>query len=275
MALDFNKIEEPDDSVFPVKLEDDSNLDMYGVWVKKRPEHKDSYESVSPVENENAEAPFENDILEFDDHDIINLDNPDEPLEFEELTTLNNFETINNEDSNKTEEHLENVSITSEDDIYGDEFDIFDEADAVVIDEDVKDSFDIDLDVMPKVEEETASDINEFETLDLDDFLSDSEALESTDKNENKNEDGSLEPDNNIKLDLSFDEDYLETKGSDAIDFEGNESFEITSDEPDTSETSAENKTLDIENLPERKIDDISDFDEILDELEADSETDK
>lgn len=274
MALDFNKIEEPDDSVFPVKLEDDSNLDMYGVWVKKRPEHKDGYESVLPVENENAEAPFENDILEFDDHDIINLDNSDEPLEFEELTTLNNFETIDNE-ANKTEEHLEDLSITSEDDIYGDEFDIFDEADAVVIDEDVKDSFDIDLDVMPKVEEETASDINEFETLDLDDFLSDSEALESTDKNENKNEDGSLEPDNNIKLDLSFDEDYLETKGSDAIDFEGNESFEISSDEPDTSETSAENKTLDIENLPERTIDDISDFDEILDELEADSETDK
>ena len=274
MALDFNKIEEPDDSVFPVKLEDDSNLDMYGVWVKKRPEHKDGYESVLPVENENAEAPFENDILEFDDHDIINLDNSDEPLEFEELTTLNNFETIDNE-GNKTEEHLEDLSITSEDDIYGDEFDIFDEADAVVIDEDVKDSFDIDLDVMPKLEEETASDINEFETLDLDDFLSDSEALESTDKNENKNKDGSLEPDNNIKLDLSFDEDYLETKGSDAIDFEGNESFEISSDEPDTSETSAENKTLDIENLPERTIDDISDFDEILDELEADSETDK
>lgn len=274
MALDFNKIEEPDDSVFPVKLEDDSNLDMYGVWVKKRPEHKDGYESVLPVENENAEDPFGNDILEFDDHDIINLDNSDEPLEFEELTTLNNFETIDNE-GNKTEEHLEDLSITSEDDIYGDEFDIFDEADAVVIDEDVKDSFDIDLDVMPKVEEETASDINEFETLDLDDFLSDSEALESIDKNDNKNKDGSLEPDNNIKLDLSFDEDYLETKGSDAIDFEGNESFEISSDEPDTSETSAENKTLDIENLPERTIDDISDFDEILDELEADSETDK
>ena len=273
MALDFNKIEEPDDSVFPVKLEDDSNLDMYGVWVKKRPEHKDSYESVLPVENENAEAPFENDILEFDDHDIINLDNPDEPLEFEELTTLNNFETINNEDSNKTEEHLENVSITSEDDIYGDEFDIFDEADAVVIDEEEKDDFDTDLNVMPKAEEETTSDINEFETLDLDDFLSDSEAIESTDKNEDKDEDGSLEPDDNIKLDLSFDEDYLETKESDAIDFEGNESFEITSDEPDTSETSAENKTLNIENLPERTIDDISDFDEILDELEVNDES--
>lgn len=273
MALDFNKIEEPDDSVFPVKLEDDSNLDMYGVWVKKRPEHKDSYESVLPVENENAEAPFENDILEFDDHDIINLDNPDEPLEFEELTTLNNFETIDNEDSNKTEEHLENVSITSEDDIYGDEFDIFDEADAVVIDEEEKDDFDTDLNVMPKAEEETTSDINEFETLDLDDFLSDSEAIESTDKNEDKDEDGSLEPDDNIKLDLSFDEDYLETKESDAIDFEGNESFEITSDEPDTSETSAENKTLNIENLPERTIDDISDFDEILDELEVNDES--
>ena len=152
---------------------------MYGVWVKKRPEHKDGYESVLPVENKNAEDPFGNDILEFDDHDIINLDNSDEPLEFEELTTLNNFETIDNE-GNKTEEHLEDLSITSEDDIYGDEFDIFDEADAVVIDEDVKDSFDIDLDVMPKVEEETASDINEFETLDLDDFLSDSETLETT-----------------------------------------------------------------------------------------------
>ena len=273
MALDFNKIEEPDDSVFPVKLEDDSNLDMYGVWVKKRPEHKDSYESVLPVENENAEAPFENDILEFDDHDIINLDNPDEPLEFEELTTLNNFETIDNEDSNKTEDQLENVSITSEDDIYGDEFDIFDEADAVVIDEEEKDDFDTDLNVMPKAEEETTSDINEFETLDLDDFLSDSEAIESTDKNEDKDEDESLEPDDNIKLDLSFDEDYLETKESDAIDFEGNESFEITSDEPDTSETSAENKTLNIENLPERTIDDISDFDEILDELEVNDES--
>ena len=246
---------------------------MYGVWVKKRPEHKDSYESVLPVENENAEAPFENDILEFDDHDIINLDNPDEPLEFEELTTLNNFETIDNEDSNKTEDQLENVSITSEDDIYGDEFDIFDEADAVVIDEEEKDDFDTDLNVMPKAEEETTSDINEFETLDLDDFLSDSEAIESTDKNEDKDEDGSLEPDDNIKLDLSFDEDYLETKESDAIDFEGNESFEISSDEPDTSETSAENKTLDIENLPERTIDDISDFDEILDELEVNDES--
>ena len=273
MALDFNKIEEPDDSVFPVKLEDDSNLDMYGVWVKKRPEHKDGYESVLPVENENAEDPFGNDILEFDDHDIINLDNSDEPLEFEELTTLNNFETIDNEDSNKTEDQLENVSITSEDDIYGDEFDIFDEADAVVIDEEEKDDFDTDLNVMPKAEEETTSDINEFETLDLDDFLSDSEAIESTDKNEDKDEDGSLEPDDNIKLDLSFDEDYLETKESDAIDFEGNESFEITSDEPDTSETSAENKTLNIENLPERTIDDISDFDEILDELEVNDES--
>ena len=41
MALDFNKIEEPDDSVFPVKFEDESNLDMYGVWVKKRPENKE------------------------------------------------------------------------------------------------------------------------------------------------------------------------------------------------------------------------------------------
>jgi len=126
---------------------------------------------------------------------------------------------------------------------------------------------------MPKAEEETTSDINEFETLDLDDFLSDSEAIESTDKNEDKDEDGSLEPDDNIKLDLSFDEDYLETKESDAIDFEGNESFEITSDEPDTSETSAENKTLNIENLPERTIDDISDFDEILDELEVNDES--
>ncbi|UTD04707.1 hypothetical protein E4N80_04030 [Treponema denticola] len=273
MALDFNKIEEPDDSVFPVKLEDDSNLDMYGVWVKKRPEHKDSYESVSPMENDNAEDPFENDILEFDDHDVINLDNSDEPLEFEELTTLNNFETTDNEDNNKTDEPTEDLSITSEDDIYGDEFDIFDEADAVVIDEEEKDDFDTDLDVMPKTQEETVSDINDFETLDLDDFLSDAEALESTDENEDKNEDGSLEPDNNIKLDLSFDEDYLETKESDAIDFEGNESFEITSDEPEAGESTAEKETSDIENLPERKIDDISDFDEILDELEVNDES--
>ncbi|UTC77867.1 hypothetical protein E4O04_07590 [Treponema sp. OMZ 799] len=277
MALDFNKIEEPDDSVFPVKLEDDSNLDMYGVWVKKRPEHKDSYESMLPIENDTAEDPFEEDVLEFDDHDIINLDNPDDALEFEELTTLNNFETIENEESNKSEEPIEDLSVTSDDDIFGDEFDIFDESDAVVIDEEENDSFGTGLDVMPKAEEETeseeiTSDINDFETLDLDDFLSDAEALESDDETEDKNEDGNLEPDNNIKLDLSFDEDYLETKESDAIDFEGNESFEISSDEPDASEISTENKTSDIENLPERTIEDISDFDDILDELEANDE---
>lgn len=279
MALDFNKIEEPDDSVFPVKLEDDSNLDMYGVWVKKRPEpeHKGSYESMLPIENDTAEDPFEEDVLEFDDHDIINLDNPDDALEFEELTTLNNFETIENEESNKSEEPIEDLSVTSDDDIFGDEFDIFDESDAVVIDEEENDSFGTGLDVMPKAEEETeseeiTSDINDFETLDLDDFLSDAEALESDDETEDKNEDGNLEPDNNIKLDLSFDEDYLETKESDAIDFEGNESFEISSDEPDASEISTENKTSDIENLPERTIEDISDFDDILDELEANDE---
>ena len=271
MALDFNKIEEPDDSVFPVKFEDESNLDMYGVWVKKRPENKES--DILPIENDTAEDPFENDILEFDDHDVVNLDNSDDvPLEFDELTTSNNFETTEPETS---EGIIEDESITFEDDIYGDEFDIFDKSNAAVIDEEEKYSFDTDLDEMPKDnKDEAVSDINNFETLDLDDFLDDDETLESSSKKETekKDENGSSEPDNNIKLDLSFDEDYLETKESDAIDFEGNDSFEITVDEPEPNETLQEEKFSDVENLPGRTIEDISDFDDILDELETKNE---
>lgn len=271
MALDFNKIEEPDDSVFPVKFEDESNLDMYGVWVKKRPENKES--DILPIENDTAEDPFENDILEFDDHDVVNLDNSDDvPLEFDELTTSNNFETTEPEAS---EGIIEDESITFEDDIYGDEFDIFDKSNAAVIDEEEKYSFDTDLDEMPKDnKDEAVSDINNFETLDLDDFLDDDETLESSSKKETekKDESGSSEPDNNIKLDLSFDEDYLETKESDAIDFEGNDSFEITVDEPEPNETLQEEKFSDVENLPGRTIEDISDFDDILDELETKNE---
>ena len=271
MALDFNKIEEPDDSVFPVKFEDESNLDMYGVWVKKRPENKES--DILPIENDTAEDPFENDILEFDDHDVVNLDNSDDiPLEFDELTTSNNFETTETEAS---EGIIEDESITFEDDIYGDEFDIFDKSNAAVIDEEEKYSFDTDLDEMPKDnKDEAVSDINNFETLDLDDFLDDDETLESSSKKETekKDENGSSEPDNNIKLDLSFDEDYLETKESDAIDFEGNDSFEITVDEPEPNETLQEEKFSDVENLPGRTIEDISDFDDILDELESKNE---
>ena len=181
MALDFNKIEEPDDSVFPVKFEDESNLDMYGVWVKKRPENKES--DILPIENDTAEDPFENDILEFDDHDVVNLDNSDDvPLEFDELTTSNNFETTEPEAS---EGIIEDESITFEDDIYGDEFDIFDKSNAAVIDEEEKYSFDTDLDEMPKDnKDEAVSDINNFETLDLDDFLDDDETLKSSSKKE-------------------------------------------------------------------------------------------
>ena len=271
MALDFNKIEEPDDSVFPVKFEDESNLDMYGVWIKKRPENKES--DILPIENDTAEDPFENDILEFDNHDVVNLDNSDDvPLEFDELTTSNNFETTEPEAS---EGIIEDESITFEDDIYGDEFDIFDKSNAAVIDEEEKYSFDTDLDEMPKDnKDEAVSDINNFETLDLDDFLDDDETLESSSKKETekKDENGSSEPDNNIKLDLSFDEDYLETKESDAIDFEGNDSFEITVDEPEPNETLQEEKFSDVENLPGRTIEDISDFDDILDEFETKNE---
>lgn len=269
MALDFNKIEEPDDSVFPVKLEDESNLDMYGVWVKKRPENKES--DILPIENDTAEDPFENDIPEFDDHDVVNLDTTDEGLDFEELTTLNNFETI---ETYESDDIIEDVSVTSEDDIYGDEFDIFDDSDTVV-DEEVQDNFETDLAEMPIAEEEAVPDINEFETLDLEDFLSEDEAFETDNKTEDDSESESPEPDNNIKLDLSFDEDYLETKESDAIDFEGNDNFEITTDEPETNETLEKEKSSDIENLAERTIEDISDFDDILDELEANDKTEE
>lgn len=285
MALDFNKIEEPDDSVFPVKLEDDSNLDMYGVWVKKSPEKKDDQESdILPIENDTAENPLDDDILSFDDHDIIDLDASDESLEFEELTTLNNFDKI---DDNT----FENTNTSTESEFFSDEFDIFDEPDAVLIDEEevkdenynFEDEASLEEPIFENVEETEKNgiaenevsentDINEFENLDIDDFLSDEEFGSSSEAGETASriteEDSGSE--NNIKLDLSFDEDYLENKESDAIDFEGDD-FEIISDEMDVPEVLSKEEILhsDIENLPERKIDDIADLDQIIDELDS------
>ena len=286
MALDFNKIDEPDDSVFPVKLEDDSNLDMYGVWVKKRPEHKDGYESVLPIKDDSTENTLESDSIEFDDHDIVDLDNSEDELEFEELTTLNDFE-----DTDTAEENLlSEKNITNNTGIYEDEFDIFGESDAVEIEEESNlDNIDFETNIDEiSIEDETLdknktledeisqkNDINDFETLDVDDFLSDNETDSpiTDEKSENKDEPDNLMPENEIKLDLSFDEDYLETKESDAIDFEGDDSFEIT----DVTGISSEDtdKKPEIENLPERTIEDISDFDEIFDELESNEEGEK
>ena len=285
MALDFNKIEEPDDSVFPVKLEDDSNLDMYGVWVKKSPERKDDQESdILPIENDTAENPLDDDILSFDDHDIIDLDASDDSLEFEELTASDDFDKID-------DNIFENTDTPTESEFFNDEFDIFDEPDAVLIDEgevknenyefedkssleepifdDIKET---EKDGVSENEVSKNADINEFENLDVDEFLSDEEfgASSETDEKENSITQEGTGSENNIKLDLSFDEDYLENKESDAIDFEGDD-FEVISDEMDAPEVLSEQEIFHsgMENLPERKIDDIADLDQIIDELDS------
>ncbi|UTY31184.1 hypothetical protein [Treponema putidum] len=293
MALDFNKIDEPDDSIFPVK-EDDSNLDMYGVWVKKRPEHKDGYESVLPIKDDITENTLKSDFIEFDDHDIIDLDTSEDELEFEELAALNDFENVDTVEENVIAEK----DITNNTGIYEDEFDIFGESDAVEIEDADKpeieeesnlDNIDFETNIDEiSIEDETLdenktienevpqkNDVNDFEALDIDDFLSDNETDSpiTDEKAENKDEPDNLMPENDIKLDLSFDEDYLETKESDAIDFERDDNFEIT-DVTGVSSGTMDEKT-EIENLPEKTIEDISDFDEIFDELESNEEVEK
>lgn len=236
MALDFNKIEEPDDSVFPVKLENNSNLDMYGVWVKKRPENEEAHKNdILPTENDSAEDPFEGDVLEFDDHDIMDLDNSDTSFEFEPLDTNDSFEDIS--DISEANDILE------DDDIFGSDFDIFDEPDAVLVDdEDIgKDSVN-EMNIEDNLENqeiEETSDTNEFENLDLDDFFTDEE-----------------------------------TKEDDAIDLKKNDDVEISEQEFDISSTLSNDKaeSSEIENFSEVTIDDISDFDKIMDDLESNEE---
>ena len=240
MATDFDKHNEPDDSVFPVNFDDDSNLDMYGVWVKKRPENENN------PSGDNAELHSDLQIDDFKNDETIPV--TEDKDEFD--TVYLNGEPAENTDRQTDEGapfmdldgfDLNDSSVENTNGIVSDGFDTPETAD---------NSFDIseeDLQNLPDFQpvtetpSETAEDggaftdgENNFESFDLDDFLVDGGEVAETEP------ETAAEEQDPIKLDLSFDEDYMENKESNAIDFENDGEFDDIPDELHIPEPSAD-----------------------------------
>lgn len=172
MATEFNKQEEPDDSVFPINLEENSHLDMYGVWIKKHPENN--------VDTAQDDKDTKDIFFDENSHDIIDLnqleDNditlPEQDI-FEENTTdysdendIVDLDGIDGVASMAGIEEFDLESSPSQAEITDDkneELDILPEFQPITTEDE---NTDIDY-----KEKNADMDINEFETLDLDDFL--------------------------------------------------------------------------------------------------------
>ncbi len=240
MATDFDKHNEPDDSVFPVNFDDDSNLDMYGVWVKKRPENENN------PSGDNAELHSDLQIDDFKNDETIPVTKDKDEFD----TVYLNGEPAENTGGQPDEGapfmdldgfDLNDSSVENTNRIVSDGFDTPETAD---------NSFDIseeDLQNLPDFQpvtetpSETAGDSgtftdgeNNFESFDLDDFLVDGGEVAETEP------ETAAEKQDPIKLDLSFDEDYMENKESNAIDFENDGEFDDIPDELHIPEPSAD-----------------------------------
>ena len=240
MATDFDKHNEPDDSVFPVNFDDDSNLDMYGVWVKKRPENENN------PSGDNAELHSDLQIDDFKNDETIPVTKDKDEFD----TVYLNGEPAENTGGQPDEGapfmdldgfDLNDSSVENTNSIVSDGFDTPETAD---------NSFDIseeDLQNLPDFQpvtetpSETAEDggaftdgENNFESFDLDDFLVDGGEVAETEP------ETAAEEQDPIKLDLSFDEDYMENKESNAIDFENDGEFDDIPDELHIPEPSAD-----------------------------------
>ncbi|QSI05083.1 hypothetical protein [Treponema pedis] len=186
MAAEFNKHEEPDDSIFPVKIEDNSELDMYGVWIKKKPENSGE---ITQEKNDSEDIIFDDNKIEFDEHDVIDLNKlEEENISFEEQAI---FDENIRPDSDKIIDLEETTGLASMAGI--EEFDLSDSSQTEIIDEEIADDNDEQLNNLPEFqtitaednitvienkEQEADMDINDFETLDLDDFLNEETAAE-------------------------------------------------------------------------------------------------
>ncbi|MGF7107531.1 hypothetical protein [Treponema pedis] len=259
MAAEFNKHEEPDDSIFPVKIEDNSELDMYGVWIKKKPENSGE---ITQEKNDSEDIIFDDNKIEFDEHDVIDLNKlEEENISFEEQAI---FDENIRPDSDKIIDLEETTGLASMAGI--EEFDLSDSSQTEIIDEEIADDNDEQLNNLPEFqtitaednitvienkEQEADMDINDFETLDLDDFLNEETAAEKeVEKEKTEVEDISSGLDENPVSDIVFDSD---------------EDIKIITD-TDDSETKALNKQDTDLNF---SIEETSEFDDILNELGA------
>lgn len=246
MAAEFNNQEEPDDTVFPVNFKENSNLDLYGVWIKKTPEAK----TAAPVSSN--DSTLHDDIfgtdeeINFDEHDIIDLNE----LEDDGIHITDNAEqnTPSDEYSNEIVEFDDMDGLASMAGIT--EFDINDTADEIIEDTDEDKTLDslpefqsITADITDDTKEnETNMDINEFETLDLDDFLSEDTPIQE--EAESSQKDALIE-------DIQIEETSFDS---------------LTNTEPETDKAEPIEEFTATDNL--NAIKETSEFDDLLAELE-------
>lgn len=251
MAAEFNNQEEPNDTVFPVNFKENSNLDMYGVWIKKTPEAK----TAAPVSSN--ESIFDDNVLgtdeeiNFDEHDIIDLnDLEDDGIRITDAVEHNNALY---EHSNEIVEFDDMDGLASMAGIT--EFDIHDTADDIIEDRDENET----LDSLPEFqsvtaditednkEKETNMDINEFETLDLDDFLNEDTPVQKETETSQKDEpiadiqieETSFDSLTNIEPETDKTESIAETSEFDDLLNALEEPQTVPADTENTSENSA------------------------------------
>lgn len=186
MAAEFNNQEEPNDTVFPVNFKENSNLDMYGVWIKKTPEAK----TAAPVSPDDSalddNVVSDDEEINFDEHDIIDLNElEDDGIRIADTTEHNK---TSYGQSNEIVEFDNIDGLASMAGITG--FDTSGSVEEIIKDTAKEET----LDSLPEFqsgmddnkEKDTDMDINEFETLDLEDFLSEdvSSAPEAADSSQ-------------------------------------------------------------------------------------------
>lgn len=199
MAIKFNDTEELDDSVFPVNFDDNSNLDMYGVWIKKTPEKTNQYSSSEEIDKYSDVIDSSNkDVIEFSDKETqsnyaVNYDSTNQN---ETPNSLDDFDDIdfsmpatNNHETNFEETKEKKITDLSDDEYLG----VMPEFKSINIEKQTtSNSIVSNIEEDERIEEnKSTTDTDDFEILDLDDFLNDNNSNEkpvenqySTPKNE-------------------------------------------------------------------------------------------
>ncbi len=256
MALDYDSLEELEEDVFPVDLDEKTELDRYGVWIKQKAPKKDQdiEQNIDSTEDEIVEFAEVEEPLVIDESydDVIDIDDAEELVQEEiiEFDDIEEFNELPKVDMSEPENPLEN---SESDDV----IDI--ENESLVIDEPVAEKI---QDVEEEIE--NGMEVNDFETLDLDDFLNDDELTDAPKPEKEEQEDDLSVENASDNESVSSDEleetsefdDLLSDLGADSSDTspsieessDGNIDMNITIDE-DSDISSIAGKTDDSESL--------------------------
>lgn len=280
MTSDLNKYDEEfGDFDFNAAQDDNSVLDKYGVWIKKRPD---------AMENKIFEDDFSDKDFEIDTSDSIGtIDTSEENFFDENFLTEDlgeNLDGLQMSGSGEFDDGIdfndfESMDFSETEDIFSENNSSIDDINIIDIDEedgkpDEDNNFfeEIDTDVFPEKEENGNEEKDKEEEIVFDDEYGVSiDSSEFISENETNAGDESL-----IDLDLTFDEDFAEEKSgmessSDAFDsmLDEFEPFSLdTEEEVFLSEENKDslNETEDLSDIS-GDTEDVSEFDTLLDSL--------